>query len=286
MVPEARITSRRDVENLTLNSAQGGYLRIRDVATVSDAVGPVEIVREDQVKQVIVRGDAAGVSVGAALADLQTALGQIEKPLGYEFGYGGQAQMMAENNRTMLSILGFAVFFAFVVLVVQFNDLKLPLYVLAGVPVALSGLVALLYVTGIPLGATVIIGVLVVVAANVMEGVLLLNYAEDLRRGEGRTPLDAVIRAARIRFRPRMMTSTGVLFGFLPLALNLHEGGDMLQPMAVAGIGGLLLTIPVAMFLVPCLYVIFTRRRVEQLPANVMPVTAVEVPTAAPPQTQ
>jgi Cu/Ag efflux pump CusA len=83
-----------------------------------------------------------------------------------------------------------------------------------------------------------------------------------------------------------MMTSTGVLFGFLPLALNLHEGGDMLQPMAVAGIGGLLLTIPVAMFLVPCLYVIFTRRRVEQLPANVMPVTAVEVPTAAPPQTQ
>jgi len=260
MVPEARITSRRDIENLTLNCAQGGYLRIRDVAKVSDAVGPVEIVREDQVKQVIVRGDAAGVSVGAALADLQQALGKIDKPLGYEFGYGGQAQMMAENNRVMLSILGFATFFAFVVLVVQFNDLKLPLYVLAGVPVSLSGLVMLLYLTGIPLGATVIIGVLVVVAANVMEGVLLLNYAEELRRSEQRTPLDAVIHAARIRFRPRMMTSTGVLFGFLPLALNLHEGGDMLQPMAVAGIGGLLLTIPVAMFLVPTLYVMFSRR--------------------------
>ena len=69
-----------------------------------------------------------------------------------------------------------------------------------------------------------------------------------------------VTHAARIGFRPRMMTSTGVLVGFLPLALNLHEGGDMLQPMAVAGIGGLLLTIPVAMFLVPTLYVLFGRQ--------------------------
>jgi hydrophobe/amphiphile efflux-1 (HAE1) family protein len=261
MVPEDRITSRQDIEDLTLSCPQEGYLRLRDVAQVRHAVGPVEIVREDQVKQVIVRGDAAGVSVGDALAELQQALGQIETPLGYEFSYGGQAQMMAENNRVMLSILGFALFFAFVVLVVQFNDLKLPLYVLAGVPVSLSGLVGLLYVTGIPLGATVIIGVLVVVAANVMEGVLLLNYAEELRRDEGRTPLDAVVHAARIRFRPRMMTSTGVLVGFLPLAMNLHEGGDMLQPMAVAAIGGLLVTIAVALFLVPCFYVIFTRRQ-------------------------
>ena len=264
MVPETRIRSRRDIENLTLNCAQGGYLRIRDVAQVSDAVGPVEIVREDQIKQVIVRGDATGTSVGQALAEVRDAIEKIDTPLGYEFGLGGQAQMMADNNRVMISILGFALFFAFIVLVVQFNDLKLPLYVLAGVPVSLSGLVLLLYLTGIPLGATVIIGVLVVVAANVMEGVLLLNYAEDIRRSEQKTPLDAVIHAARIRFRPRMMTSTGVLVGFLPLALNLHEGGDMLQPMAVAGIGGLLMTIPVAMFLVPTLYVMFSQRTVAR----------------------
>jgi len=259
MVPESQVTSRRDVENLTVNCAQGGYVHIRDVAEVREAVGPVEIVREDQVKQVIVRADAAGVSVGKALASLQEALAKVERPLGYEFSYGGQAQMMAENNRVMLQILAFALFFAFVVLVVQFNDLKLPLFVLAGVPVSLSGLVGLLYLSGLPLGATVMIGLLVVVAANVMEGVLLLNYAEEIRHREGRSPLAAVIHAARIRFRPRMMTSTGILVGLLPLALNLEEGGDMLQPMAVAGIGGLLMTIFVALFLVPCLYVMFSR---------------------------
>jgi CzcA family heavy metal efflux pump len=261
MIPEEKIASRRDIENLVLNTAQGGYLRIRDIAQVKDAVGPVEIVREDQVKEVIVRGDAAGVSVGAALQELQASLATLEKPVGYEFAYGGQAQMMAETARTLLTILGFALFFAFIVLVVQFNDLKLPLYVLAGVPVSLTGLVILLYLTGIPLGSTVIIGLLVVVAANVMEGVLLLNYAEEIRSGEHRTPLEAVVQAARIRFRPRMMTATGVLVGFLPLALNLEEGGDMLQPMAVAAMGGLSVTIFVALFLVPCLYVIFSRSK-------------------------
>ena len=263
MVPESKITSKRAIENLALPCAQGGYLRVRDVADVVEAVGPVEIVREDQVKQVIIRGDAEGVSVGTALNSLKTALANVERPTGYEFRFGGQAQVMNEMRRSLLLILAFALFFAFVILVVQFNSLKLPLYVLAGVPISLSGLVILLYLTGIPLGATVIIGVLVVVAANVMEGVLLINYAEEIRRDEHKAPLEAIVKAARIRFRPRMMTSLGVLVGFFPLALNLEGGGDMLQPMAAGAIGGLLLTIFVTLFFVPCLYAFTSKQKKE-----------------------
>ena len=263
MVPESKITSKRAIENLALPCTQGGYLRVRDVADVVEAVGPVEIVREDQVKQVIIRGDADGVSVGTALNSLKTALANVERPTGYEFRFGGQAQVMDEMRRSLLLILAFALFFAFVILVVQFNSLKLPLYVLAGVPISLSGLVILLYLTGIPLGATVIIGVLVVVAANVMEGVLLINYAEEIRRDEHKAPLEAIVKAARIRFRPRMMTSLGVLVAFFPLALNLEAGGDMLQPMAAGAIGGLLLTIFVTLFFVPCLYVFASKEKKE-----------------------
>jgi len=263
MVPESKITSKQAIENLALPCAQGGYLRVRDVADVAEAVGPVEIVREDQVKEVVVRGDAEGVSVGTALTSLKAALANLERPAGYEFGFGGQAQMMDETRRSLLLILAFALFFAFMILVVQFNSPKLPLYILAGVPISLSGLVILLYLTGIPLGATVIIGVLVVVAANVMEGVLLINYAEEIRRDEHKPPLEAIIKAARIRFRPRVMTSLGVLVGFFPLALNLEAGGEMLQPMAAGAIGGLLLTIFVTLFFVPCLYVFASRQKKE-----------------------
>ncbi|MBN1488957.1 MAG: efflux RND transporter permease subunit, partial [Phycisphaerae bacterium] len=261
LIPESRITSRQDVENLPLNRAQGGYLRIRDVAEVTSAVGPVEIVREDQVKQVIVRGDAAGVSVGQALAELQEAMARKDRPIGYELSYGGQAQMMADMKQTVLAVLVFAVFFSFIVLAVQFNSVRLPALILGSVPFCLTGLVFIMLATGLPLGATVIIGVLVVVAATVNDGVLLLTFARELQADKALTRFDAVRNAAVIRFRPRVMTTTSTLVAFIPLALAIEEGGDMLQPMAAGAVGGLLVEVLVALFLMPCLYVIFTRER-------------------------
>jgi len=259
MIPESKIVSRREVENLPLNRIQGGYLRLRDVAEVRQAVGPVEIVREDQVKQVIVRGDAAGVSVGQALAELQASLAGKERPVGYDYSFGGQAQMMAEMQQAVLAILVFAVFFSFIVLAVQFDSLKLPALILGSLPFCLTGLVFIMFAADLPLGATVIIGVLVVVAATVNDGVLLLTFANTLRVSEDLSSRDAVVRAAKLRLRPRVMTTLSTLVGFFPLALAIEEGGDMLQPMAAAAIGGLLMEMPVALFLMPCLYVLFAR---------------------------
>jgi hydrophobe/amphiphile efflux-1 (HAE1) family protein len=255
IIPESKIVGRRDVENLPLNCAQGAYLRLNDVAEVRQAVGPVEIVREDQVKEVIVRGDAAGVSVGQALAELQDALARKEKPVGYQLSFGGQAQMMNEMKQTVLGILAFAVFFSFIVLAVQFNSLRLPAMILGSVPFCLAGLVFIMLRSGLPLGATVTIGVLVIVAATVNDGVLLLTFANELQEREGFAPNEAILRAAKIRLRPRVMTTVSVLVGFIPLALAFEEGGDMLQPMAAAAIGGLLMEMLVALFLMPCLYI-------------------------------
>ena len=181
IVPEKDVTSKQDVEGLILECAQGGYLRVKDVAKVNQAVGPVEIGREDQIKQVIVRGDAAGVSVGQALSELQAEIQKLDLPVGYEVRYGGQAQMMAEMKGVAFGILAFALFFSFVVLAVQFNSLKLPVLILGCVPFCLAGLVLAFFVTGLPLGATVMIGALVVIAATVTEGVLLMTFAEELR---------------------------------------------------------------------------------------------------------
>jgi hydrophobic/amphiphilic exporter-1 (mainly G- bacteria), HAE1 family len=259
IVPESAVTSKQDVENLILDNSQGGYLRIRDIAKVDQAVGPVEIGREDQVKQVIVRGDALGVSVGQALSELQSRIDKLERPVGYEFRFGGQAQMMAEMKTIALAVLAFALFFAFVVLAVQFNSLRLPILILGCVPFCMAGLVYAFFFTGIPIAATVLIGALVVVAATVNEGVLLMTFAEQLRTKDDLSPFNAVISAAKIRLRPRLMTTIPIIMGLIPMALNIEEGGDMLQPMAVGAIGGLIMLIPVALFLMPCIYVIFTR---------------------------
>ena len=260
MIPEERITSRKDIEALVLNCAQGGYLRLRDVAEVRQAVGPVEIAREDQVKTVIVRGDTIGTSVGKALASLKSGMQNVGLPTGYQVSFGGQAQMMAEMKQAILMILAFAVFFAFVVLAVQFNSLRLPALILGSVPFCTAGLIYALYFANLVLGATVLIGLLVVVASTVNEGVLLLTVAEELRGRNDIAVFDALVQAANLRLRPRVMIATAVIFGFIPLALNLEEGGDMLQPMAVGAIGGLTIGLFVALFLMPCLYLVFTNK--------------------------
>jgi hydrophobic/amphiphilic exporter-1 (mainly G- bacteria), HAE1 family len=259
IVPEKDVTSKQDIEGLILECSQGGYLRVRDIAKVNQSVGPVEIGREDQIKQVIIRGDAVGTSVGQALSEIRSEIQKLDLPVGYEFRFGGQAQMMTEMRTIALGVLAFALFFSFIVLAVQFNSLRLPLLILGCVPFCLAGLVYAFYVTGIPIGATVLIGALVVVAATVNEGVLLTTFAEELRSAKKLAPIEAVITAAKIRLRPRLMTTIPVIMGLMPLALNIEEGGDMLQPMAVGAIGGLIVLIPVALFLMPCIYVIFTR---------------------------
>ncbi|RJQ65797.1 MAG: efflux RND transporter permease subunit [Desulfobacteraceae bacterium] len=269
LVPEERLTCRQDVENLTLTCAQGDALRLRDIATVVPASGPVEIIRKNQVKQITVEADIAGGDLAGAVRELRRALDGLERPAGYLFDFGGRAEMMADMKKTVLTVLAFALFFSFIVLTVQFNSLKLPGLILGSVPVCLSGVVFLMLLTHLPLGATVIIGVLVVVAATVNDGVLLLTYARDLEAHKGLTPLRAVVDAAKIRLRPRLMTTVTTMIGFLPLALNLEEGGDMLQPMAVAAIGGLGMEMLVALFLMPCMYAIVSKSSTQIVEAKI-----------------
>ena len=264
MVPEARVSNRSDLENLSIPTAQGGFVRLIDLAQVQPATGPVEIVREDQVREVIVRGDASGVSVGEALAELRTAMAKEIVPPGYQLSYGGQAQMMSEMTQSVLLILAFAVFFSFIVLAVQFNSLKLPTLILGSVPFCLAGSAGLLLLTGKPLGATVIIGVLVVLAAVVNAGVLLFTYARVLQDEERIPVRDAILNAAKLRLRPRIMVTTAILIGLVPLALALEAGGDMLQPMAIAAIGGLMMENFVSLFLMPALYLMANRERGRQ----------------------
>jgi len=264
MVPEAKIASKEAIEQLILENVKGRQFYLRDIADVKRAVGPVELVREDQVKQVLVRADSAGVSVGEATEKARVALSEIEKPDGVSFEMGGQAQMMAEMTKTAKWVLAFAVFFAFVVLAVQFESLKLPLMILLSLPFCVIGMVYGLYGTGLAIGATVAVALLVVVAAAVNDGVLLLTYAETMRKVENLSALDAIVRAGTIRFRPRVMTTMSTIAGFVPLALNLGDGGDLLQPMAVAAIGGLVFEIGTALILMPCVYLVFHPKPVVQ----------------------
>jgi multidrug efflux pump subunit AcrB len=214
-----------------------------------------------------VQADVVGISTAQARDELEAAIAEIDRPVGYTLAFGGQAELMTDMRKAVSAVLAFALFFAFIVLSVQFNSWRLPGLILGGIPFSMVGVVFLFYLTGLPFGATVIIGLLVVMAATVNDGVLLFTLAGEIQQKEGKTPVVAVRDSARIRLRPRLMTTLTTMAGFFPLALNLTDGGDMLQPMAAAAIGGLSMEILVALFLMPCLYVILTKKSEGANPA-------------------
>lgn len=254
LVPERALATRADIENLLFSRPDGGSVRLRSVATVQSASGPVEIVRENQVKQLIVRADPNGdTDLATAQAAAAAVLSALEWPDGLTWSIGGKAQQMAEMKGIVRTLLGMAVFFSFIVLGVQFNSLRLPLIVYLAAPVAIAGTGYGLWLTGQPFSATVIIGIMIIMAANVNDGVLLIDTANQLR-ANGLARSEATRLAALQRLRPRLMTTLPIILGFIPLAFAMESGGELLRPMAAAAIGGLTIEVLAALFLVPVLY--------------------------------
>lgn len=193
-------------------------------------------------------------------------------PTGYAWTLGGKGQQMAEMQAVVREVLGLAFFFSFLVLAAQFNSLRLPLVVLLAAPFCLAGIGYGLLLTGQPFGATVIIGVMVVLATNVNDGVLLIETAKRLR-AEGLERLAATRRAAEPRLRPCLMITLPVSLGFVPLAFALEPGGELLRPLAAAAMGGLLVAVLVALYLVTALYsLIGARDRVGGVSTRTQPM--------------
>lgn len=210
-------------------------------------------------RQVAVMVIALPVTVLANFFLMRAAVGELDRPTGVEFEMGGQAQMMHENRRALGLILIFAFFFAYVVLALQFESFVQPFLIMIRVPLTLLGVVAALLVSGMPIGVTVLIGVVILAGNEVNHGVVLLEFINELR-ARGASLREAILEASAIRLRPIVMTLFTSIMRMLPLALNLGEGGDMLVPMAVAVIGGLLFSVVMTLVFLPCAYAILPGR--------------------------
>lgn len=260
LFPGNRMKGLEDLQQVPIQIGNAGYVPLGELAQVKPEKGPLEIIRQDQIKRVIVQADVNEGTIGDGVDLIHQTLAGFDLPDGYRIEMGGQAEAMADMKSAMVGILLLAFFFAFVILAVQFDSWSLPLLVMAGIPFSLVGSVLALFVMGIPFGSTVVVGILLVVAAAVNESVLLLSYADQLRQQRHLDAKVAVITAGRIRLRPRIMTATAMMIGLVPLATGWESGSDMLQPMAVAAIGGILTALFTTLLLTPVLYARFSRR--------------------------
>ena len=258
MLPRGRFSSPEDLGAVALFPGGGGRAPVflRDVADVYTTLGPTDIRRENQNRQLRLTGDVITevASVGEVNDSIRVRLADLQLPDGYGLIFGGEEEAIRENNRQLTVVVLLAVFLVFVVLALQYESLVNPLVILLAIPLSMIGVGLALWVTGTPLSAPALLGVILLAGIVVNNAILLVEYVEEYRREHGATMEQALIDAGAVRLRPILMTTLTTLLGMLPLALGSGEGSERMQPLAIAVIGGLSVSMLLTLFVVPGAY--------------------------------
>ena len=214
-----------------------------------------QLLREDQQQMIAVTADVSDRSLGSVVDDVKQVLAANRPPSGVRIELGGQYASQQEAFRGFLVVLALAVACVVTVMVLQFRSFIEPFVVLLAAPLSFVGAMGLLLLTGTPLNVSSFMGLILLVGLIVKNGIILLDFTHHRMQTEG-VPLDrALVEAGGVRLRPILMTTLCTLFGLLPLSLGLGAGSEMQRPLALAVIGGLTLSTPITLYLVPTLLV-------------------------------
>jgi multidrug efflux pump subunit AcrB len=243
------------LEQLVLrNAINGESLQLREVASLELIAAPAEIRRDRQRRIVEVSASLAdGATYGSVQQQLKQRLQEFALPVGYTIYDGGEFETLQQGRRMSQLLLALAVFLVFVVMAVQYESLRNPLVILLGVPFAVIGVSIGLLLSGLPLSMPVWLGMVMLAGIVVNNAIILVEYI-DIARSNGLATDAAIIEAGRLRLRPILMTTLTTVVGMAPLALGWGEGAEMLQPLAVALISGLSMSLLVTLLLIPLLY--------------------------------
>lgn len=248
-----------DLSSIALKTPSGAMVALDTVAKVRRDSGPVVIGRKYLQRIINVTANVApGQDLGGASAAVREALAAVPPPEGFTVQVGGQT----EAQRQAFSDLGFAAVLAiilvYMVLASQFKSLLDPLVIMFSVPLGVTGVFLILWLTGTTLNVNSFMGVIMMVGIVVSNGVLLVDFANTLR-DRGKSLVDATIEAGQTRLRPILMTSIATIVGLMPMAIGVGEGSETNVPLARAVIGGLTVSTLFTLFLVPALYTALER---------------------------
>jgi CzcA family heavy metal efflux pump len=248
---EVRFDPRR-VTELPVAAGADAWTTISGIARLERTGSQTSLLRENLRPVVIVTADHEGRDLGSIVRDLQGRLAGLVLPKGYTMELGGQYEGEKATLRDLLTVMGFGLLAVLVVLLAQFRRARLALIVLASVPLSIVGALATLLVTKVPLNASSLMGCVLLVGLVVKNGILLLEQAELLWNA-GASLEESLLRAGALRVRPILMTTLATIAGLVPLAFGWGAGADLQRPLAVAVIGGLLVSTAVSLLVLPSL---------------------------------
>lgn len=245
------------IAQIPLFTPDNRLVRLGDVTQVEESRAPGEIRRINQRQVFLIAGNLnEGASLGAAINQVQSVLREIDLPEGVSVLPSASAESNRQLQQTLPILGGLAAFLVFVVMAVQYNSLIDPLVIMFTIPLALAGGIFGLYITQTAIGATVIVGAVLLVGIVVNNAIIMVELANQIREREGCDRRTAILNAAPQRLRPILMTTITTVLGMFPLALGLGQGGEFLQPLGIVVFAGLSLATLLTLFIIPCFYIL------------------------------
>ncbi len=248
--PEWTRANMDSIRNTLLVSGTGKTATLGSLATLEEIPGQTEIRRENLQRNVQVTARLEGVSLGGGMAKVQQAVAGLGLPPSIRVQYGGQYEEQQKSFKDLVFVLILAILLVFMVLLFEFGNFASPVAILCSALLSTSGVFVALLVTGTTFNLSSFMGLIMVVGIVAKNGILLLD-ADQKIRAEGVPPEEAMIRAGERRLRPIMMTALATVAGMLPLSLALGAGSQMLQPLAIAVIGGILASMVLSLVVTP-----------------------------------
>ncbi len=244
-----------DVRQLVLPGPNDQSIRLLSVAELVAARGPAEIHRLQQQRAALVTANLEGLSLGAAVAQVERALSEIPPDNGMLAEISGQNREMQVSFRSLQFAVALAIFLVYIVMASTFESVIHPFVVLFTIPLALVGVIAGLTVTDTAITVIVLIGVVMLVGIVVNNAIVLIDAMNRFRR-DGMPKVEAVVRACHVRLRPILMTTMTTTLALIPMAVGWGEGGELRAPLAVTVMSGLLLSTFLTLFVIPATYVL------------------------------
>ena len=237
----------------------GGLNPLGSLATVGKPTSVSEVFERNGSRMLLVTAGIEDASLSEVIPQVQQAVAAVPLPPGYHVELGGAYKAQQASFREFTTVVGIAVVLVFFVLLATFNSFRLPLVILATIPLAPIGVVLALWLTDTSINVSSIMGLLLLVGIVVRNGILLMDSA-NRRRSHGATIHEALIGAGTERLRPILMTAFAAIGALLPLALGVGTGSEMERPLAIAVIGGLLTSTAFTLIMIPVLYAGFSKR--------------------------
>jgi HAE1 family hydrophobic/amphiphilic exporter-1 len=226
---------------------------LREIVAVEEGAGAQQINRKEQLREVLVAANVFDRPAGDAANEVKARLAAIALPPGYRFSMGGSSKDIQETLFYASQALALAVVFIYLILASQFASFLQPVAIMTSLPLSLVGVVLALLAARSTLNIFSVIGFIMLMGLVTKNAILLIDFVNQARR-EGVERAAAVVRAGAVRLRPILMTTLAMIFGMIPLASGLGEGGEQRAPMGQAVIGGVITSSLLTLIVVPVIY--------------------------------